>query len=81
MLAYHPHRTYDSMDSDPTQVYQQALDAARQGDTTHLAAALTSGLDNNLTDNKGDTLLMLAAYHSHLETLQLLLLTHCRLSF
>ncbi len=61
------------MDSDPTQVYQQALNAARQGDTTHLAAALTSGLDNNLTDHKGDTLLMLAAYHSHLETMQLLL--------
>lgn len=49
------------------------FDAARDGDTETLVAALAQGLPVNLTDAKGDTLLNLAAYHEHPETVAALL--------
>jgi ankyrin repeat protein len=36
---------------------------ARTGETDQLAAYLDAGVDANLANQKGDTLLMLAAYH------------------
>ncbi|HZZ50782.1 MAG TPA: ankyrin repeat domain-containing protein [Pseudonocardia sp.] len=40
---------------------------AREGDRDRLVAYLDAGVPVNLTNDKGDTLLMLAAYHGHLE--------------
>ncbi|PSR81368.1 ankyrin repeat-containing domain protein [Coniella lustricola] len=41
------------------------FEAARQGHSALLEQAITAGLPPNLTNDKGDTLLMLAAYHGH----------------
>jgi ankyrin repeat protein len=46
---------------------------ARQGDTANLAAYLDAGVPATLTNDRGDTLLMLAAYHGHAETVRALL--------
>ncbi|KAH8105098.1 ankyrin [Cristinia sonorae] len=43
------------------------FDAARNGQTELLQAALASGLPANLTNDGGNTLLMLAAYAGHVE--------------
>ena len=61
------------MAADDPQLCEQALEAARQGNTARLAGALEAGVDSNLTNHKGDSLLMLAAYHGHLEALLQLL--------
>lgn len=44
-----------------------ALDAARQGDAGVLRAMLDTGMPVNLSDEKGNSLLMLASYHGQLE--------------
>ncbi|KAL9087241.1 MAG: hypothetical protein Q9165_006735 [Trypethelium subeluteriae] len=49
------------------------FDFARAGSTTELLQYLTAGIPPNLTNSKGDTLLMLAAYHGHSETVKMLL--------
>jgi hypothetical protein len=49
------------------------LDLARAGDTTTLAERLDRGIPPNLTGPAGDTLLILAAYYSHADTVRLLL--------
>ncbi|KAI0263528.1 hypothetical protein BC834DRAFT_886069, partial [Gloeopeniophorella convolvens] len=41
------------------------FDAAREGNTELLLAAVDAGLPPNLTNDKGNTLLMLAAYAGH----------------
>ncbi|KAI6779961.1 putative ankyrin repeat protein PA3287-like protein 1 [Emericellopsis cladophorae] len=46
--------------------------AARQGDMAILGQALLAGLPPNMTNEKGDTLLMLAAYHGHADLVRLL---------
>ncbi|MFG1650230.1 ankyrin repeat domain-containing protein [Micromonospora sp. NPDC049275] len=49
------------------------FDLARAGSTEELAAQVDAGLPVNLTNDKGDTLLILAAYHSHPDTVAALL--------
>ncbi|KAG8628047.1 hypothetical protein KVT40_003920 [Elsinoe batatas] len=49
------------------------FDLAREGSTSALAQYLDAGIPLNLTNSKGDTLLMLAAYHGHVDTTRLLL--------
>jgi uncharacterized protein len=49
------------------------FDFARSGSTSDLSTYLTAGIPSNLTNSKGDTLLMLAAYHGHAESVSLLL--------
>lgn len=49
------------------------FDAARQGETEYLAAGIDQGIPVNLTNSKGDTLLNLAAYHEHVDTVAMLL--------
>lgn len=52
---------------------QGAFDLARNGDTALLAEYVDAGLPVNLTNGAGDSLLILAAYHTHLETVRALL--------
>jgi ankyrin repeat protein len=46
---------------------------ARAGETGQLSAYLDAGVDANLANQKGDTLIMLAAYHGHADTVRALL--------
>ncbi|KAF5584753.1 ankyrin [Fusarium pseudocircinatum] len=48
-------------------------DAARKGDVATFEQALPAGLPPNLTNDKGDTLLMLAAYHGHADLVKVLI--------
>ena len=49
------------------------LGLARAGETAQLAAYLDAGVDPDLANQKGDTLVMLDAYHGHAETVRALL--------
>ena len=49
------------------------FDLARTGVTDQLAAAVDAGIPVNLTNEAGDTLLILAAYHDHPDTVRALL--------
>lgn len=49
------------------------FDLARTGATAGLAAAVDAGIPVNLTNSAGDSLLILAAYHDHPETVRALL--------
>jgi len=49
------------------------LDHAREGRTDELAAAIERGVPPNLTSAAGDSLLILAAYHDHPDTVRMLL--------
>ena len=51
----------------------RVFDLARGGRTADLAGYLDAGVPADLTNDKGDTLLILAAYHSHPDTVALLL--------
>ena len=51
----------------------KVFDLARGGDTPALVEYLDAGVPANLTNHKGDTLLVLAAYHGHPETVSALL--------
>jgi hypothetical protein len=52
---------------------EPAAELARKGDTAGLAAMLKDGLAVDAQDAKGNTLLMLAAYHGKTETVAVLL--------
>lgn len=55
------------------ELLQSAFEHARSGDAEALAALLDAGVPANLTNGKGDTLLILAAYHKHEDVVGLLL--------
>ncbi len=67
----------DSVDSPPgpqlVATAHACFDLARGGDTQRLRAYVEHGVPANLTDATGNTLLMLAAYHGHAETVSALL--------
>ncbi|WP_328454845.1 MULTISPECIES: ankyrin repeat domain-containing protein [unclassified Amycolatopsis] len=46
---------------------------AREGRTAELAAYVDRGIPANLTNDSGDTLVMLAAYHGHADTVTALI--------
>jgi hypothetical protein len=49
------------------------FDFARSGDTEPLVEYIRAGVPVNLTNTGGDTLIMLAAYHGHADTVRALL--------
>ena len=51
----------------------KVFNLARQGGTRTLAAYVDAGVPANLCNDKGDTLVMLAAYHGHPQTVTALL--------
>ncbi|KAI0849437.1 ankyrin [Daldinia vernicosa] len=67
-------------DSAPTSLPPEAIEfagrmynAARAGEIEVFQQALPAGLPPNLTNEKGDSLLMLAAYHGHADLVKLLI--------
>jgi uncharacterized protein len=61
------------LDAETLAFARRVFDMARAGDASTLADLLDGGLPVNLTNDKGDTLLLLAAYHSHPESVRVLL--------
>ncbi|MFC5822241.1 ankyrin repeat domain-containing protein [Nonomuraea insulae] len=62
------------MDGDPEleEFATRMFDLARAGETEALRAYVEAGVPVDLTNGKGDTLLMLAAYYGHAETVRML---------
>ncbi len=61
-----------SLDAQAVAFAQDCLDLARAGDTERLPGYVDQGLPANLTDHAGNTILMLAAYHGHLDLVRAL---------
>ena len=61
------------IDADVIELAGRVFDLARAGATEELAAYVDAGVPADLTNGKGDTLLVLAAYHDHPETVGALL--------
>lgn len=59
-------------DADEVELAGRVFDLARRGDSAALAAYLDAGVPVNLCNDRGDTLVMLAAYHGHAETVRAL---------
>ncbi|MFI9724481.1 ankyrin repeat domain-containing protein [Streptomyces sp. NPDC052396] len=60
-------------DPEVLQLAAKVFDLARHGDTATLAAYVDAGVPVNLTNDRGDSLLMLAAYHGHPDAVTALL--------
>jgi ankyrin repeat protein len=60
-------------DADVLEFAHRMFDLARAGVTEELASQVELGVPANLTNDKGDTLLILAAYHNHPATVRALL--------
>ncbi|MFJ8077667.1 ankyrin repeat domain-containing protein [Streptomyces sp. NPDC096176] len=60
-------------DSEVIELATKVFDLARQGEADALAAYVDAGVPADLTNDKGDTLVMLAAYHGHADTVEALL--------
>jgi uncharacterized protein len=61
-----------SPDDEVVELAQRLFDMARAGDAAALTAYLDAGAPADLTNAAGDTLVMLAAYHGHAETVRVL---------
>ena len=57
---------------DPIELAHWLLDRARAGEAERLADYADHGMPVDLTDAKGNTLLMLAAYHGHADAVRVL---------
>ncbi|MEI5009998.1 ankyrin repeat domain-containing protein [Streptomyces sp. PmtA] len=55
----------EAPDPEVVELASKVFDMARRGDTGALAAYVDAGVPANLTNDKGDSLVMLAAYHGH----------------
>ena len=61
------------MDDEALELAHRMFDVARDGGAAELAAYVDAGVPVDLTDAKGDTLLILAAYYGHPDTVAALL--------
>jgi uncharacterized protein len=63
----------DEPDDDVVEFATRLFGLARDGATEQLAAYVDAGVEANLCNHKGDSLVMLAAYHGRAETVAALL--------
>ena len=73
--AYRPEQVAPREQEPAPEVLQFAakvFNLARQGESGTLAAYVDAGVPANLCNDKGDTLVMLAAYHGHPQTVSAL---------
>ncbi|WP_446220261.1 ankyrin repeat domain-containing protein [Micromonospora sp. IBHARD004] len=63
----------DDLDAETLAFAHRIFDLARDGATEELAGYVDAGLPVNMTNGKGDTLLILAAYHAQPATVAALL--------
>ncbi|MFE1955712.1 MULTISPECIES: ankyrin repeat domain-containing protein [Streptomyces] len=55
----------EAPDPEVVELAGKIFDLARRGDADALAKYVDAGVPANLTNDRGDTLVMLAAYHGH----------------
>ncbi|MER6502054.1 ankyrin repeat domain-containing protein [Streptomyces sp. NPDC001455] len=55
----------ETPDPEVIELATKMFDLARRGETDTLAAYVDAGVPADLTNDRGDSLLMLAAYHGH----------------
>jgi ankyrin repeat protein len=60
--------TAGDLDAETPAFAHRMFNLARDGRTDELVANVEAGLPADLTNDKGDTLLILAAYHGHPDT-------------
>lgn len=60
-------------DPEVVELATKIFDLARQGETEALAAYVDAGVPVDLTNDRGDSLVMLAAYHGHADAVRALL--------
>lgn len=63
----------DEPDADVIELATRLFGLARDGATAELAAYVDAGVAADLTNQSGDSLVMLAAYHGHAATVRALL--------
>ncbi|MFV2120366.1 ankyrin repeat domain-containing protein [Streptomyces sp. Act-28] len=63
----------ETPDPEVVDLASKIFDLARRGETDALAAYVDAGAPANLTNDKGDSLVMLAAYHGHAAAVEALL--------
>ena len=59
--------------ADEARIVSVAMDLAREGSTSELRAFLEHSFPVDASDEQGNTLLMLAAYHGHSDTVEALI--------
>lgn len=69
--------TVDELPLAAVELATKLFNLARNGLTGDLQSYIEAGIPPNLTNGKGDTLLMLAAYHGHVDTVSMLLRKGC----
>ncbi|MEU2601532.1 ankyrin repeat domain-containing protein [Streptomyces hirsutus] len=60
-------------DPEVVELATKIFDMARSGRTEELVAYVDAGVPANLTNDRGDSLVMLAAYHGHADAVRALL--------
>ncbi|MEU4067666.1 ankyrin repeat domain-containing protein [Streptomyces wedmorensis] len=63
----------ETPDPEVIELASKVFDLARTGDVDALAAYVDAGVPADLTNDKGDSLVMLAAYHGHAAAVSALL--------
>jgi uncharacterized protein len=63
----------EAPDPEVVELASKIFDLARRGGTEALVAYVDAGVPANLTNDRGDSLVMLAAYHGHAEAVRALL--------
>ncbi|MGW0604527.1 ankyrin repeat domain-containing protein [Streptomyces sp. NPDC002640] len=63
----------EAPDPEVVELATRIFAMARKGETEELAAYLDAGVPADLTNDRGDCLVMLAAYHGHADTVRALL--------
>ncbi|MEU4656988.1 ankyrin repeat domain-containing protein [Streptomyces sp. NPDC023723] len=63
----------ETPDPEVVELATKIFDLARQGQTEPLVAYVDAGVPVNLTNDRGDSLVMLAAYHGHAGAVRALL--------
>ncbi|WP_016910389.1 ankyrin repeat domain-containing protein [Streptomyces xiaopingdaonensis] len=68
-----PESNEPAHDPEVLELAQRVFDLARKGDSATLAAYVDAGVPVNLSNDRGESVLMLAAYHGHAEAVSALL--------
>ncbi|MEW2621812.1 ankyrin repeat domain-containing protein [Streptomyces sp. NPDC048106] len=63
----------EAPDPEVVELATKIFDLARQGQAEALVAYVDAGVPANLTNDRGDSLVMLAAYHGHADAVRALL--------
>ncbi len=68
-----PESNEPAHDPEVLELAQKIFQLARHGDTDTIAAYVDAGVPADLTNDRGDSLVMLAAYHGHAQAVRVLL--------